>query len=137
MQSLKAAKSHVYPKRKGKASAVKNDPYTGTLKTVIKLKKKKGKNSLKMTLQKNKSKHDSTATAGTEGGYKIMKEVWFNVKNYFQSNLSIDFFFRVDQAHPNKTKNRQSQVVRIASHIILTDLTWVTMVLGFSFIIFM
>lgn len=87
MQSLKAAKTHVYPKRKGKASAVKNDPYTGTLKTVIKLKKKKGKNSLKMTLQKNKNKHDSTATTGTEGGYKIMKEVWFNVNNYFQSNL--------------------------------------------------
>ncbi|XP_066154229.1 uncharacterized protein east isoform X2 [Euwallacea fornicatus] len=74
LQSLKTAKGSPYPKRKSKASAAKSDPYTGTLKTVIKINKKKRKNSLKMTLQKSKGiKHDSEG-ANTEEGYHIMKE---------------------------------------------------------------
>lgn len=76
LQSLKAAEA---AKLKEKAPS-KNENYTGTLKTVIKLNrldKKKGRNCLKMTLQKNKGKGvDSDAAGGDEETrYKIMKEV--------------------------------------------------------------
>lgn len=76
LQSLKAAEE---AKLKEKI-APRSDIYTGTLKTVIKLNrsdKKKGRNSLKMTLQKNKSKGSDSDLAGGDDdtGYKIMKEV--------------------------------------------------------------
>lgn len=79
LQSLKAAEQ---AKMKEKERWTRHDSssYTGTLKTVIKInrcEKKKGKNSLKMTLQKNKSKScDADATKSeSDSGYKIMKEV--------------------------------------------------------------
>ncbi|KAJ8927160.1 hypothetical protein NQ314_020433 [Rhamnusium bicolor] len=56
LQSLRAAEQ---AKHKSKEKPVsKSDSYTGTLKTVIKINrdKKKGRNSFKMTLQKNKGK---------------------------------------------------------------------------------
>ncbi|CAH0560024.1 unnamed protein product [Brassicogethes aeneus] len=71
LQSLQAAEE-----AKSKEKAPKTDGgYTGTLKTVIKInrEKKKGRNSLKMTLQKNKGKGDAESS-GVEDGYKIMKE---------------------------------------------------------------
>lgn len=74
LQSMRAVKESVPPKKKGKASTSKGDAYTGTLKTVIKINKKKGKNSFKMTLQKHKGKIDPEHSGGEEG-YKIMKEV--------------------------------------------------------------
>lgn len=81
LQSLRAANEAKHQKIKDKekpsTSSGKGDIYTGTLKTVIKINKKKGKNSFKMTLQKNKSKPDGEANSGEEG-YKIMKEVSSN-----------------------------------------------------------
>lgn len=59
--------------------APKSDSYTGTLKTVIKINrdKKKGRNSFKMTLQKNKGKAASAIVepATNDENYEIMKEV--------------------------------------------------------------
>lgn len=83
LQSLKAAEE---AKLKEKVTP-KSDSYTGTLKTVIKLNrydKKKGRNSLKMTLQKNKSKGSDSDLAGGDDdmGYKIMKEVRFTISIY-------------------------------------------------------
>ncbi|XP_076251091.1 enhanced adult sensory threshold isoform X2 [Rhynchophorus ferrugineus] len=77
LQSLRAANEAKHQKIKDKekpsTSTGRGDIYTGTLKTVIKINKKKGKNSFKMTLQKNKTKADGEANSGEEG-YKIMKE---------------------------------------------------------------
>ncbi|CAG9763045.1 unnamed protein product [Ceutorhynchus assimilis] len=79
LQSLRAAKEAPQPRKKGKASTSKAaaDSYTGTLKTVIKINKKRGKNSFKMTLQKNKNKSEKVEAAGGTGedGYKVLKEV--------------------------------------------------------------
>ncbi|XP_050302989.1 uncharacterized protein LOC126740870 isoform X2 [Anthonomus grandis grandis] len=72
LQSIKGEKESSTSKKKSKVSASKAAGYTGTLKTVIKINKKKGKNPLKMTLQKSKSKHEDGTEA--EEGYKIMKE---------------------------------------------------------------
>lgn len=79
LRSLKAA---AQAKIKEKERWTRNDSssYTGTLKTVIKInrcEKKKGKNSLKMTLQKNKGRTSDgdACKSENESGYKIMKEV--------------------------------------------------------------
>ncbi|CAH1183261.1 unnamed protein product [Ceutorhynchus assimilis] len=78
LQSLRAAKESPQPRKKGKATTSKAaaDSYTGTLKTVIKINKKRGKNSFKMTLQKNKNKSEKVEAAGGTGedGYKVLKE---------------------------------------------------------------
>lgn len=83
LQSLRKAEEAMQ-KLKEKVIS-KNDNYTGTLKTVIKLNrfdKKKGKNSVKMTLQKSKKSSSSSASSKDnqdakpeEDVYKIMKEV--------------------------------------------------------------
>ncbi|KRT81278.1 hypothetical protein AMK59_5876, partial [Oryctes borbonicus] len=79
LQSLRAAEEAKQQKSKEKLMP-KNDSYTGTLKTVIKLNrndKKRGKNSLKMTLQKSKkggsSKEDDFAKCDEESS-KHMRE---------------------------------------------------------------
>lgn len=77
LQSLRAAEE---AKQKTKEKpAPKSDSYTGTLKTVIKINrdKKKGRNSFKMTLQKNKGKATSTVVEqpASDENYEIMKEV--------------------------------------------------------------
>ncbi|KAI4462832.1 serine/arginine repetitive matrix 2 [Holotrichia oblita] len=79
LQSLRAAEE---AKQKSKERLVpKNDNYTGTLKTVIKLNrndKKRGKTSLKMTLQKSKkgnsSKEETDFVKGDEESLRHMKE---------------------------------------------------------------
>lgn len=79
LQSWKAAeKAKTQTKGREKPSTSKGDNYTGTLKTVIKINrdnKKKGKNSLKMTLQKNKGKSSNGDNKNDDHRYKIMKEV--------------------------------------------------------------
>lgn len=78
LQSLRAAEE---AKQKSKEKLVpKNDNYTGTLKTVIKLnrnEKKRGKNSLKMTLQKSRKsgREDNDLVKGEDESSKHMKEV--------------------------------------------------------------
>lgn len=89
LQSLQAAEE-AKQNQKGKEKGQKNDNYTGTLKTVIKInrdkgEKKKGRNSLKMTLQKSKVKAGDSESGGTEEGYKIMKEVII----FFNCSISI------------------------------------------------
>ncbi|KAL1489908.1 hypothetical protein ABEB36_013834 [Hypothenemus hampei] len=74
LRSLKTQKGPGHSRRKAdKPSTSKSDAYTGTLKTVIKINKKKGKNQFKMTLQK-KGKNDNGDNSGADEGYKIMKE---------------------------------------------------------------
>ncbi|XP_023017565.2 enhanced adult sensory threshold isoform X1 [Leptinotarsa decemlineata] len=77
LQSLKAAEE-AKQKIKEKPSGSKSDNYTGTLKTVIKINrdKKKGRSTIKMTLQKNKTKNSSVEEEATvsEENYKILKE---------------------------------------------------------------
>ncbi|KAG5882570.1 hypothetical protein JTB14_011769 [Gonioctena quinquepunctata] len=78
LQSLKAAEE-AKQKTKEKPSGSKSDNYTGTLKTVIKInrdKKKGGRSSIKMTLQKHKIKNVSTEEEpnAAEDNYKVMKE---------------------------------------------------------------
>ncbi|GJQ64953.1 hypothetical protein Trydic_g7120 [Trypoxylus dichotomus] len=82
LQSLRAAEEAKQLKNKEKL-VPKNDSYTGTLKTVIKLNrndKKRGKNSLKMTLQKDKNrkggsgKDDNDMGKGDEESSKHMRE---------------------------------------------------------------
>lgn len=96
LQSLKAAEA---AKLKGKEKAPsKNENYTGTLKTVIKLNrldKKKGRNCLKMTLQKNKGKGVDSDVAGgdEETRYKIMKEVKNVIVEVFLKLFLKAFFF--------------------------------------------
>ncbi|KAJ8938586.1 hypothetical protein NQ318_013640 [Aromia moschata] len=75
---LEGAAEEAKQKTREKPSA-KNDKdnYTGTLKTVIKINrdKKKGRNSLKMTLQKNKTKSsEGDQGISDETNYKIMKD---------------------------------------------------------------
>ncbi|XP_018572639.1 uncharacterized protein LOC108912008 isoform X2 [Anoplophora glabripennis] len=76
LQSLRAAEEAKQKTKEKPAS--KSDSYTGTLKTVIKINrdKKKGRNSFKMTLQKNKGKAASAVVeqAPNEENYEIMKE---------------------------------------------------------------
>ncbi|KAJ8984567.1 hypothetical protein NQ317_006029 [Molorchus minor] len=78
LQSLSAAEKAKQQKTKDKpAPKPDKDIYTGTLKTVIKINrdKKKGRNSLKMTLQKNKSKSSECELGvSEENNYKIMKD---------------------------------------------------------------
>lgn len=131
LQSLKAAEE---AKLKEKVT-LKNDNYTGTLKTVIKLNrcdKKKGRNSLKMTLQKNKSKGlDVELTGGEDDiGYKIMKEVRkrysIQISAYLKETI---FCYSVNHRHHRigslTEKILQIRLVRTANHTILTALTWV------------
>lgn len=88
LQSLRAAEE-AKQKQKEKVT-IKNDNYTGTLKTVIKLnrlEKKKGRNPVKMTLQKTKKSSSTSAIKEQEDFkcdddvYKIMKEVRLNNNN--------------------------------------------------------
>lgn len=93
LQSLKAA-AEAKVAHKSRRGMAKTDPYTGTLKTVIKLNRspgqKKGRGQLKMTFQKSKGKGASTYSNGNDGFgdaagsspddntyYKVMTEVGF------------------------------------------------------------
>lgn len=97
LQSLKAAEEA--KNLKGKERWTRTDGnYTGTLKTVIKInrcEKKKSKTSLKMTLQKNKSKSSDTdpVKSENESGYKIMKEV-SNLCDGVNGKYNKFFYFR-------------------------------------------
>lgn len=96
LQSLKAAEEAKMKEKEKERSTRSDNNYTGTLKTVIKLnrcEKKKGKNSLKMTLQKNRGKGSDTDTAKTESdsGYKIMKEVGVCV-DHISAMLNLPLF---------------------------------------------
>ncbi|XP_048516551.1 uncharacterized protein LOC109533983 isoform X2 [Dendroctonus ponderosae] len=68
-------------RKKGKASTAKSDGYTGTLKTVIKINKRKGKSSFKMTVQKNKTKSDAAPEDGDDA-YKVLKEAGPSCSKY-------------------------------------------------------
>ncbi|XP_060530364.1 uncharacterized protein LOC132704402 isoform X2 [Cylas formicarius] len=77
LQSLRAAEQAKQQRGRSASKRIeKNESYTGTLKTVIKINrdKKKGRSSFKMTLQKSKSKSDNGEQSQTDEGYKIMKE---------------------------------------------------------------
>lgn len=109
LQSLKAAEE---AKRDKQKPVIKNDEYTGTLKTVIKLNrnndKKKGRNPLKMTLQKSKSRSSkdgdcdnlkSDGASGRSDGenacYKVMKEVR---REAYRRDVIFNVFFFVLQS---------------------------------------
>ncbi|RZC37265.1 uncharacterized protein BDFB_004147 [Asbolus verrucosus] len=75
LQSLKAARE-ARLKHKEKAE-LRNDYYTGTLKTVIKINrgdKKKGRNSMKMSLYKNKNKSIDYDTNGIDDCCRATKD---------------------------------------------------------------
>lgn len=107
LQSLKAAEE---AKLKEKEKGPKSD-YTGTLKTVIKLnrcEKKKVKNPLKMTLQKNKSKEADAVKSENDSGYKIMKEV-SEVSNRLLERVVIFFSFSQGGSSSVSWKNQSGQ----------------------------